>query len=283
MQFSMLKFLEQHPLKDYTTWGIGGPARLFCTVSTINEMIEVMQTDERFLVIGKGSNLLFDDRGFNGLVILNEIDFLEQDDTTFFVGGGRSFSHLGAKTARMGYAGLEFASGIPGTVGGAVYMNAGAGGHETCDVLTEVHFVDSYRLHVLPRKALSFAYRSSPFQTMRGAIVAAKFDLKPCLEAKKRQLDLINYRMKTQPYGEKTCGCVFRNPGDEGAGALIDACGLKGLQIGDIEVSGQHGNFLINRGQGRACDVLKLIAKIKQVVKEKKGIDLEIEVKTVDF
>lgn len=279
----MLKFLEQQPLKDYTTWGIGGPARLFCVVETIEEMVQAIRTEERFIVIGKGSNLLFDDRGFNGLVILNKINFLEHEDVMFFVGGGFSFSHLGAKTARMGYAGLEFASGIPGTVGGAVYMNAGAGGHETCDVLTEVHFVDSYGLHVLPRKMLDFAYRSSPFQSMRGAIVAAKFELKTCEKAKKHQLDLMNYRMSTQPYGEKTCGCVFRNPGGEGAGALIDACDLKGLRIGDIEVSNQHGNFLVNRGQGRACDALKLIAKIKQIVKDKKGIDLEIEVKTIGF
>lgn len=277
----MLSIQKNQPLKDYSTWGIGGPAKLFVTVTSIDEMKEALSMEERFIVIGKGSNCLFDDAGFDGLVILNKIDFCDKHNGEYHVSSGYNFSLLGAQTARAGYAGLEFASGIPGTVGGAVYMNAGAGGAEVCDVLTHVEYIHvGGECEVFERKQLEFSYRTSPFQKMQGAIVSARFSLSLCEEAKSRQRALIKYRTSTQPYGEKSCGCVFRNPG-EAAGALIEKCGLKGLRVGDIEVSDQHANFLVNRGNGSAADVLELVDKIKAAVKEKAGIDLQFEVQKI--
>ncbi len=276
----MLSFQKNQSLKNYSTWGIGGPAKLFCTVRSADEMREAMKLGERFIVIGKGSNCLFDDRGFDGLVILNKIDFCTHNNGLYHVGSGYNFSLLGAQTARRGYAGLEFASGIPGTVGGAVFMNAGAGEAQTCDVLLDVEY-----MHANGEQDcfddLEFSYRTSPFQKMEGAILAARFQLTPSTEAKQKQLELIKYRTSTQPYGEKTCGCVFRNPCAMGAGSLIERCDLKGLRVGDVEVSAQHANFLVNRGEGRASDVLELVEKIKEVVKEKHGVDLEFEVRCI--
>jgi len=280
----MLLFQKNQSLKDYSTWGIGGPAKLFCKVSNANEMQEAMQLGERFIVIGKGSNCLFDDRGFNGLVILNKIEFCERVGSEYHVGSGYNFSLLGSRAARAGLAGLEFASGIPGTVGGAVFMNAGAGGHETCDALVDVQYMHkSGDLQIFKRADLNFSYRSSPFQTMEGAIISARFQLTESKAAKQNQLDLIRYRTATQPYGEKTCGCVFRNPGPESAGAIIEKCGLKGLRIGGVEVSDCHANFLINRGDGTSKDVLELVDKIKQIVQEKEGVKLQFEVCKIGY
>lgn len=277
----MLTFQKNQLLKDYSTWGIGGPAKLFTIVRTVDEMCEALSLGMRYLIIGKGSNCLFDDAGFDGLVILNKIDFFEQQGGHIYVGSGYSFSRLGALTARNGWKGLEFASGIPGTVGGAVFMNAGAGDSQTCDVLTEVEYISEKGRQVFNRSELDFSYRTSPFQSMPGAIVAARFEVDKSLDAKQHQLDLVRYRTSTQPYGEKTCGCVFRNPGQEGAGALIEKCGLKGLSVGDMEVSLLHANFLVNKGKGTADQALELIEKIQSIVKEKTGHELEIEVRRI--
>ena len=278
----MLSILKNQSLKAYSTWGIGGPAKCFVVVKTTDEMKEALSLGVRYIVIGKGSNCLFDDRGFDGLVILNKINFLERGEGRYHVGSGYNFSHLGVKTARDGYCGLEFASGIPGTVGGAIYMNAGAGSDETCDHLTQVEFLHTDgRLQVFQRGELEFSYRTSPFQKMKGAIIGARFSLKACVDAKNKQRELINYRKSTQPYGQKSCGCVFRNPEGGSAGALIERCGLKGLRVGGLEVSMRHANFLVNHGEGTAKDAMELIEKIQTVVKEKEGIDLQFEVKRI--
>lgn len=282
MRPSMLSILKNQSLKAHSTWGIGGPAKCFTIVKTIDEMKQALALKMRYIVIGKGSNCLFDDQGFDGLVILNKINFLENKDGEYHVGSGFNFSHLGVKTARDGYAGLEFASGIPGTVGGAIYMNAGAGSDETCDHLKEVEFMhNDGSIELFQIGDLEFSYRSSPFQKMEGAIVGARFSLKACQGAKNKQRALIDYRKSTQPYGQKSCGCVFRNPEGGSAGALIEKCGLKGLRVGGLEVSMCHANFLVNHGEGTASDAIELIEKIQAIVKEKEGIDLQFEVKRI--
>lgn len=275
-------------LAPYSTFGIGGPARLFCTVTTAEEMqqalIDCREQKIPFLVMGKGSNCLFDDRGFNGCVILNKISFVHFDYPTVRVGAGYSFSLLGVQTARSGWRGLEFASGIPGSVGGAVYMNAGANGSETEQCLSEVHFVDEMgALTIYPRQQLAFGYRSSCFQQKRGAIVAATFTLDSFADARSKQLSIISYRTRTQPYGEKSAGCVFRNPTGASAGALIEQSGLKGMRIGGAEVSTLHANFIVNKEQAKAEEVLALAAHVREVVKDKTGCDLELEIRLIPY
>jgi UDP-N-acetylmuramate dehydrogenase len=282
------RFLTNHLLAPYTTFGIGGPAALFIEVTTAEELQKVLidchKQKRRYFILGKGSNILFDDRGFEGLVILNKISFCEQKGHHFRVGAGYSFALLGVQTARQGWSGLEFASGIPGSVGGAVYMNAGAGGAETKDCLESVLYLEENGEILLYRRSqLSFSYRTSSFQQKKGAVLEATFALHPSSQARAQQVELVRYRTKTQPYGEKSAGCVFRNPEKEAAGAVIQRCGLKGKKIGGAEVSVLHGNFIINSAQARAEDVLELIQEIANEVQKKTGIVLEREICFIPF
>lgn len=276
-------------LSEFSTFGIGGPIRYFLTVSTKEQMREAFlfakQEQIPYLILGKGSNCLFDDRGFNGLVILNKIDFCQWEEGRVFVGAGYPFSLLGVQSARQGFAGLEFASGIPATVGGAIFMNAGANGFETKDYLQSVVYLDeSLEEKVYQKEELSFSYRKSSFQTMRGAILAATFDLEPKPEARQKQLQIIDYRMRTQPLKEKSIGCIFRNPSSQhSAGALIEQAGLKGLQIGGAKVSEIHANFIVNTGKAKAQDVLALILEIQQRVGNQSGIHLEPEIWVIPY
>lgn len=276
-------------LSRYATLGVGGPASYFIAVETIEEMVEAIlycnQSRLRYLVIGKGSNVLFDDRGFDGLVILNAIAFFEEIGAgEFHVGAGYSFSLLGTKTARAGWSGLEFASGIPGSVGGALFMNAGASGKETADALAAVDFVDSQGvLRTLEKKEIEFCYRSSSFHQWGGAIVGATFRLIPSELARAEQKSLLDYRISTQPYGEKSAGCIFRNPKGESAGRLIEKAGLKGMRIGGAEVSQLHANFIVAKEGALASDILELINYVKQQVKEKMQADLREEVRIIAY
>lgn len=283
-----LHYQKDKRLSEFSTLGIGGPARIFVEVTTVEELSSVVkeacQKNIPFIVIGKGSNCLFDDRGFDGLVVLNRINFIEQHENQIYVGSGYSFSLLGVQTARNSFSGLEFASGIPATVGGAIYMNAGAGGPEVADVLTEVEYISwSGQKVVFKKEECSFSYRTSIFQNMKGAIAAARFSLIPKLKARQLQLEIISYRTKTQPYGEKSAGCVFRNPEGQSAGALIEKCGLKGMRVGGAEVSFLHANFLINKENATARDFLELIYLVQKTVKTKTGIELETEVRVIPY
>ena len=283
-----MRIEEGRSLKELTTFGIGGPARYFCEVTSIETLSEALQHCHQqqipFFILGKGSNTLFDDRGFDGMVILNKIFHMEQKGPIVEVGAGYSFSLLGVQTARKGWSGLEFASGIPGSVGGAIYMNAGASGGETFTTLSTVTFVDLFgEIHIYPKEALKWGYRHSSFQSMKGAIAAACFELTPSEEARKKQLSIVDYRTKTQPYGAMSAGCVFRNPAPQSAGALIEKCGLKGFRIGGAEVSGLHANFLINSGDATANEILALVHHVQEVVKEKTGTALEMEVRVIPY
>lgn len=278
-------FRKQVPLSDLCTFGIGGPARYCALVLTVEEMRAAILACVRnrlpYLILGKGSNCLFDDRGFDGVVLVNKIDFLERPAPgQYHVGAGFSFSRLGAQTAREGWSGLEFASGIPGSVGGAVFMNAGANGRETAASLVTVDFLtETGEFKVLRKEELTFAYRTSCFQKMNGAIVGATFQLDPSDSARALQLQIVEYRTKTQPYGDKSAGCIFQNPECGHAGALIDQCGLKGLSIGDAKVSEKHANFIINAGSATSEDVQALIALVQKRVQERTGVVLKSEVR----
>ncbi|MBA3958388.1 MAG: UDP-N-acetylmuramate dehydrogenase [Parachlamydiaceae bacterium] len=282
-----LSFQENKLLSALCTFGIGGPARYFAEIHSIPEMQQAilvcLERQIPYFILGKGSNCLFDDRGFNGAVFLNKIDFLERPSTeVYHVGAGYSFSLLGTQSARHGMSGLEFASGIPGSVGGAVFMNAGANGRETCESLESVDFVDeSGQFVTLKKNELHFAYRTSSFHHKKGAIVGATFVLTPLETARAKQIEIITYRKKTQPYGDMSAGCIFRNPNCGHAGALIDQSGLKGTQIGDAKVSEIHANFIVNVANASSKEVLELISLVQAQVKLKTGADLQSEVRYI--
>lgn len=274
-----LQLQKNRSLSEFSTFGIGGPLALFVEVSTIEEMEEAFQIDLPKIVLGKGSNSLFSDEGFSGLAILNKIDFCTWCETEVSVGSGYSFSLLGAQSARKQLSGLEFASGIPATVGGAVFMNAGANGKETCECLKSVLYFDGKKRKEFLREELEFGYRTSPFQKMGGVILSATFSLKQLSEARQKQLEIIDYRMKTQPLKEKSAGCVFRNPVGSSAGALIDRCGLKGVKVGGAKVSEVHANFIVNAEKATAKDVKNLIRLVQEKVFEQTGVLLETEIR----
>jgi UDP-N-acetylmuramate dehydrogenase len=275
-------------LSEFSTFGIGGPIRFWVEVATVEEMEEALQfafkTSIPFLILGKGSNCLFPDEGFEGLAILNKIDFCQYHTSSVSVGSGYNFSLLGVQTARKGFSGLEFASGIPATVGGAVFMNAGANGKEVSDSFhSALYLHESGQMETFLKEKISFSYRFSSFQKMKGAILSAEFNLMPHEGARKSQLKILDYRLKTQPYKQKSAGCVFRNPTPTlSAGALIDQCGLKGLQIGGAKVSEMHANFIVNADRATASDVRALIYRVQEAVFEKKGIHLEPEIRVID-
>jgi UDP-N-acetylmuramate dehydrogenase len=277
-----LQFQNSRNLSEFSTFGIGGPIRFFVEVSSIEEMEEAYRLDLPKMIIGKGSNCLFEDRGFDGLVILNKIDFCIWHDSEVTAGSGYPFSLLGVRTARKRLSGLEFASGIPATVGGAVFMNAGANGWETCDSLKSVLFFDGKQRREIIKSELSFGYRISPFQKMDGVILSATFSLKPFAGARKSQLQIVENRMKTQPLKEKSIGCIFRNPTGKSAGALIDQCGLKGMAVGGAKVSEMHANFIINYAKASSSDVKKLIRLVQEKVLEQTGVYLEPEIRMSD-
>lgn len=277
-----LQYQTNRHLSEFSTFGIGGPIGQFIEVSTLDEMEEAFRINLPKMVIGKGSNCLFSDAGFNGLVILNKIDFCDWKQNEVSVGSGYSFSLLGVHSAKKGFSGLEFASGIPATVGGAIFMNAGANGVETCNSLKSVQFFDGFKRSEFFQKDLQFGYRYSPFQKMTGVILSATFSLKSLQEARPNQLKIIEYRMKTQPLKEKSAGCVFRNPPNCSAGALIEKCGLKGVKIGGAKVSEIHANFIVNQEKATAEDVKKLIELVQEKVLEQTGVLLETEIRMMN-
>ncbi len=281
----MLNIQTNRFLSEVSTFGIGGPSRFFAEIARPEEAEEAYAwaRSEKLpvLIVGKGSNCLFRDEPFEGLLLLNKIDFCNMTEREVFVGSGFSFSFLGVQTARKGLSGLEFASGIPATVGGAVFMNAGANGKETFESLRSVSYLyESGEKREFQKEELSYGYRTSSFQSMKGFILSVSFRLEPKEDARKSQLDIIQYRMKTQPYKEKSAGCVFRNPSRElSAGALIDQCGLKGFSVGGAKVSELHANFLINNGKATAKEMIELIERVQTQVLRKTGIHLEPEIR----
>lgn len=274
-------------LSELTTFGIGGPASYYIKAKTVEDLKEAIafakSNNLPYFILGKGSNCLFHHEGYNGVVIQNKIDFFENPEPgVYHVGAGYSFALLGTKASQAGFSGLEFASGIPASIGGAIFMNAGANGSEVKDALYSIDYLNNEgELVTLLRADLSFSYRTSAFQTMKGAIIGATFKLKPSLTARQKQLEIIAYRKNTQPYGDMSAGCVFRNPDCGHAGRLIEEAGLKGTKVGDAEVSTMHANFIVNKGEAKSDDVLKLIDIVRKTVQEKTGVHLESEIRII--
>lgn len=276
-------------LSSLSTFGIGGPARYYLKVRSQEDLFSAIswarEQKTPYFILGNGSNCLFDDRGYNGLIIHNQIVFCEMDGPSIHAGAGTRFSLLGHQTTQKNLSGLEFALGIPGTVGGAVYMNAGANGQDVSQTLQEVSFLtETGEIETFFRKDLAFSHRYSSFHELSGSILSARFVLSENPDARKRQLEMIQKRMLSQPVKEKSAGCVFRNPTSQiSAGALIDQCGLKGRAIGAAQVSSLHANFIINTSHASSQDVRSLMRQIQECVQMKTGYLLTPEIRWVPY
>lgn len=285
------RILTNEPLANHTTMKIGGPADLFIEPSSIENSEKVMKVIREhqlaWTVIGRGSNLLVSDKGIAGAVIKlgKGLDQLEIHDTEVRVGAGFSLVTLAVQISKKGLAGLEFASGIPGSVGGAVYMNAGAHGSDMSEVLEKVHVLfDDGTLAWLTKEEMEFSYRTSVLQKKRpGIVLEAIFQLKAGNREEivaKMQANK-NYRKETQPYNLPCAGSIFRNPLPQYAGQLVQEAGLKGYSVGGAQISPMHGNFIVNTGNGKAEDVLALIQHVKGTIYQQYGINIETEVEII--
>lgn len=285
------KILLNEPLANHTTMKIGGPADLFIEPSSIGNLEKVMNIINKqhlpWRVIGRGSNLLVSDKGIEGAVIKlgKGLDNLEIHETEVKVGAGFSLVNLSVQISKKGLAGLEFASGIPGSVGGAVYMNAGAHGSDMSEILEKVHvlFADG-TFAWLSKEDMEFSYRTSILQKKRpGIVLEAIFKLKAGNrdEIVAKMQNNKNYRKDTQPYNLPCAGSIFRNPLPYYAGQLVQEAGLKGYSIGGAQISPMHGNFIVNTGNGKAEDVLALIEHVKGTIYQQYGIKIETEVEII--
>jgi UDP-N-acetylmuramate dehydrogenase len=281
-------FRIDEPMRLHTSFQIGGPADLFVEPSNIEQAAIILKTcrENRLscVIIGNGTNLLVDDAGIAGVVICMSTNLcsVSLHEQTVIVQSGVPLSQLCLFAMEKGLTGLEFAYGIPGSVGGAVYMNAGAYGGEIKDVLTTVDAYDvNGEHHLIENEQAMMGYRSSKFQSGDWLIASAAFSLKPgnSDEIKARMQEIMNRRREKQPLEHPSAGSTFKRPQNGYASSLIDQCGLKGLRVGGAMVSEKHAGFIINTGCATSLDVLTLCDKIASVVKEKTGISLETEIK----
>jgi len=297
------------PLSRYTSWRVGGPAERFYEPADLDDLcafLRQLPAKEPVLFLGLGSNLLVRDGGVRGTVVflhglLSELrvaargDFpelcahLQADEAVVYAEAGVSSPKLARFVSAEGMEGAEFLAGIPGTVGGALAMNAGCHGHETWGAVLQVLTVDrSGHLHTRPHEAYDIGYRHVRFVAGDEEwFIAAWFhfrcnpnaDAREAARAETRRL--LDRRAETQPLNLPNAGSVFRNPDGDYAARLIETCGLKAVRLGDAQVSEKHANFIVNLGKARAVDIESLIDQVQEVVKTQTGIELQREVRIV--
>ncbi len=284
---TMLLFDE--PMAKHTTWRVGGPARYYfqpADVADLSDFLRSLPSAEQILWLGLGSNLLVRDGGFAGTVIamhgrLNEIETIA--GSRLRVGAGAPSALVARQAARAGLCGAAFLAGIPGTMGGALAMNAGAFGGETWQRVINLQTIDRQGI-VHRRTPLEYkvAYREVE-SSKEEWFVGCELQLEPGdAEAERREVQrLLALRNATQPVGQPSAGSTFRNPPGDYAARLIEAAGLKGLQLGGAKVSGKHANFIVNTGAATAADIENLIRHVQQTVEQHSGICLQTEVHIV--
>lgn len=285
-----LELREREPMARHTTFRIGGPVRLMAMPRSEGEVLACLREAERaqvrLVVLGNGSNLLAADGEIPCFaVLLTGLDALERTgEREIWAGAGVSLARLASFAAQEGLAGLEFAHGIPGTLGGGVLMNAGAYGGEMVQVVKEVAAAGrSGGVETVPAEQCGFSYRRSAFSDGERVILGAKFHLEPDDPAaiRGRMDDLARRRKEKQPLEYPSAGSMFKRPAGHFAAALIEQCGLKGLTVGGAQVSEKHAGFVINRGGATCADVLALVDQVKERVLQQTGVELEMEVRVL--
>ena len=291
-QLEKIPVLWDEPMKNHTSFKIGGPAAALCVPKDRQQLRELVGFVQREGVdswyIGSGSNLLVSDAGLNGIAILLDGGFdgeIEVDGTVLLAPAGKKLSAVCAAACAAGLTGLEFAYGIPGSVGGAVYMNAGAYGGEMKDRLLWVEYLaPTGEIVRLEGEQMGLSYRHSRFmeEGMEGScIVRAAFGLQRGEKAAiQSEMDrILNQRRQKQPLEYPSAGSTFKRPQGAFAAQLIDECGLKGFTVGGAQVSEKHAGFVINTGKATCADVLELTRQVRECVQEKTGYLLELEVR----
>lgn len=285
-----IKFNES--LQKHTSFQVGGPAKVLIIPYDIQDLKEIIlylsQQKIPYIVIGNGTNLLVVDEGISGIVIkmVGTINHIDVDNNQIWAGAGALLPRVAKKAAEAGLSGLEFAAGLPATVGGATVMNAGVGNlNDMSQIINKVRVLTSEgEIKKLSWAQCNFAYRSSRFQSEDLIVLEVELELEAGdpnqIEAKMEEL--ITKRKENQPLSIPNAGCIFKNPADDSAGRLIDEAGGKGMQIGGAKVSEKHANFIVNEQEATAQDILDLIARVRDLVRDKYGVELEREIRVLD-
>jgi UDP-N-acetylmuramate dehydrogenase len=274
-------------LRAYTSFKIGGPADAL--VEPANEddvrrlVVQARAANVPLFVVG-GTNLLIRDGGIRGIVVsLSKLRAIhEESRAVLYAEGGVGMPTLIGYAIRRSLAGMEWAAGIPGTVGGCLVMNAGTRLGEMKDAVKAVRLVTmNGDVRDLPRESIRFQYRRA--RLPKGIVVGVWLQLRQGVRGDIAKIvkEYLHYRKDTQPLAMPSAGCVFKNPPNDSAGRLLEATGLKGMRVGDAEVSTKHGNFIVNRGHATAADVTRLIQKVRRAIRQKAGIRLDLELKIV--
>jgi UDP-N-acetylmuramate dehydrogenase len=275
------------PLKNYTSFRIGGPADVLAMPADADDVCRLVRqakaADIPIFVLG-GTNLLVRDHGIRGIVVsLAKLKAVtEEPGHVLYAEGGVGMPTLMKQATGRGLSGLEWAAGIPGTAAGCVVMNAGTKLGEMQDCVKAVRIVDPDGNPIdVPASAIRFSYRRALLP--RGIVVGVWVQLRPASRDRIQATvkEYLRYRKETQPLTLPNAGCVFKNPGHDAAGRVIEAAGLKGARIGDAQVSDKHANFVVNLGHAKAADVIALIKKVGRTVEERTGLTLELELKIV--
>ena len=274
-------------LRGYTSFRIGGPADVLVEPADVDDVCRLVLQARKakipLFVVG-GTNLLIRDGGIRGIVVnLSKLRGIrEEAGGVLYAEGGVGMPTLIGYAIQKSLAGLEWAAGIPGTVGGCLVMNAGTRLGEMKDAVKAVRLVTMKGdVCDLPAASIRFDYRRA--RLPKGIVVGIWLQLRPGVRADIARIvkDYLHYRKDTQPLAMPSAGCVFKNPPKDSAGRLLEAAGLKGMRIGDAEVSTKHGNFIVNRGQASAAEVIGLIHKVRRMIKQKTGVRLDLELKIV--
>lgn len=278
---------KDEPMSRHTTFRIGGKADAYIKVNTLSKLSAILkecrESEVDYMILGNGSNLLVGEEGIRGAVLRLDGDFRQitlLDETTIFCGAGTSLAHLCKFALKCGLSGLEFAWGIPGTVGGAVFMNAGAYDGEMKQIIHSVaHMSPDGRIGRLEKDELQFGYRTSVYRSNGMIITGVTLKLRKGNpdEIRAKMDDFLERRTSKQPVEYPSAGSVFKRPEGNYAGALIEQCGLKGKMIGGAQISDKHAGFIINKSNATADDVKSLISEIQNTVAEKTGYRLECE------
>ncbi|MHB8996236.1 MAG: UDP-N-acetylmuramate dehydrogenase [Armatimonadota bacterium] len=281
---------EHEPMSRHTSFAIGGPADLYAIPRSLQGLRHLLvacgQSGLPHTIIGNGSNLLVRDGGLRGVVIqiADNLSAVRRDGCHVIAQSGASLAKLCMFAADEGLSGLSFASGIPGTVGGAVYMNAGAHGGDIGEVVHQVLAYDFQgRETILQHADLDFSYRHSALHDQSLVVAEVTFDL--CagekVELHSQMCEIVAKRCEKQPVNVPSAGSVFKRPPGDYAGRLIESVGGKGLRVGDAQISTKHAGFIVNLGQATAADVLELIRQIKDRVHAEHGVWLETEIRVI--
>jgi UDP-N-acetylmuramate dehydrogenase len=285
-----VKTSRDEPLARFTTMRVGGPADLFATVHNIFELRQLVRfaraREVPHLVLGRGSNIVFSDRGVRGLVIQDRAEGSKIENDRYTADAGVPMARAATETQKAGLTGLEFGLAIPGSVGGAVWANAGAHESDVAGVLESARVMDGEgQESIVPVADLGLAYRDSRFKHGPATgpadlILAATFQLSAADPdvIKERLDDIRRWRQTHQPLGLPSAGSVFRNPDGDSAGRLIDEAGLKSHRIGGAVVSEKHANFIVNDQKGTAADVRRLAEHVRAVIAERHGVELQFEI-----